>query len=297
VTARSDFPVKAGMTAVVIPVAVGGGGGSTVPPVASFMINGDPDLDAVAGTHLQFTYEGSSVTLYFSDTSNPGITSSWYFDDGSPDSTEPNPTHTFTCTLAFCTYRVVLTSGNPYGTSTAHMHLYMTAGGTYDFTADRTVIAAGETVTFTDASVPGFTPESVQYTWTFGDGSAPETTASPSITHTYASASGSPFSVGLVIAYTTPDSSHTVPTKASYITVNPGYCKVPSLTGIKLDKADAVWQAVYTSPLDGLPHRFTGSVKRASGAPNGNFFITAQSIAAGTNATAPCTSDVYVGHP
>jgi hypothetical protein len=298
VTAESDFPIKAGMTAVVIPVAAGGGGGgTTVPPVASFMINGDPALEAVAGDDVHFDYEGSSVTLYFSDTSSLGVTSSWFFDDGSPDSTEPNPTHTFTCALALCEYRVVLTSGNPYGTSTAHMHLWMTAGGNYDFSADRTVIVAGESVTFTDLSVHGVLPASTQYTWTFGDGSAPEITTSPSITHTYVSASGSPFSVGLVIDYTAPDSSHTVPTKVAYITVNPGYCKVPSLTGIKFNAAPAIWQAGYVSPVDGLTHAFTGTVKRASGAPNGNFTITAQSIAAGTNATAVCTSDVYVSQP
>ena len=70
------------------------------------------------------------------------------------------------------------------------------------------------------------------------------------------------------------------------VTVSPGYCTVPSLNQMRFNDANAIWQ--------GAPYNFTGTVKRATGAPSGNFKITAQSIAAGNGATALCSSDVYV---
>ena len=176
------------------------------------------------------------------------------------------------------------------------MLLVMTGTGSYDFTADTSVIAAGGTVTFSDTSSPGDVAGTT-YTWTFGDGTAPETSTTRQISHTYASASGSPFGVTMAIDYPSPYFDPPAVFKASYITVNPGYCKVPSLTGIRFNDANPIWQASYVSPVDGQLHRFSGTVKKAIGAPSGNFIITAQSIAAGSNATAVCTSDVYVGRP
>ena len=297
VTAESNFPVKAGMTAVVAPIAGGGGGGggATIPPVARFMVNADPNLEAVNGSPLWFPYLGSSVTLYFADSSDLSSTSSWDFGDLGPGSVETNPTHTFTC-ASLCEYTVVLTASNAYGSSTALMIVAMTGTGSYDFTADGTVIAAGDTVTFSDASSPGAVAGTA-YTWTFGDGSAQETTTSPTITHAYATATGSPFSVTMAIDYPAPYLDPPPVFKASFITVNPGYCKVPSLTGVRFNDAAAVWQADYVSPVDGQVHHFSGTVKKATGAPSGNFIITAQSIAAGSSATALCDSDVYVGRP
>ena len=259
------------------------------------MVNANPNLEAVSGSPLVFPYLGSEVTLYFADSSDLSSTSSWDFGDLGPGSVETNPTRTFTC-ASLCEYTVVLTASNAFGSSTALMILAMTGTGSYDFTADTTVIASGDTVTFTDASSPGAIADTV-YTWTFGDGSPQETITSPSISHAYATASGSPFSVTMAIDYPEPYVDPPPVYKASYITVNPGYCHVPSLTGLRFNDAPAVWQAAYTSPVDGQPHQFSGTVKRATGAPIGNFTITAQSIAAGSSATALCDSDVYVGRP
>jgi hypothetical protein len=50
-------------------------------------------------------------------------------------------------------------------------------------------------------------------------------------------------------------------------------------------------QALY----NGAPYNFTGVVIRKTGAPNGNFTITAQSLTAGS--LAPCNSDITVDHP
>ena len=298
VTAESNFPVKAGMTAVAAPVDVGGGGGSAIPPVARFMVNGDPGLEAVAGMPLLYPYVGSSVTLYLADTSDLSSTSSWAFGDLGPGSVETNPTHSFTCP-SLCEYTVVLTASNAYGSSSALMILSMTGTGSYDFTADTTVIAAGATVTFTDASSPGAV-SGTAYTWTFGDGSPQETTSSPSIAHAYTTSTGSPFSVTMAIDYPDPYVDPPPVFKASYVTVNPGYCLVPRLAGIGLlfSNAATVWQADYLSPVDGQLRHFTGTVMRAKSAPNKkDFIITAQSIASGSNATAPCTSDIYVSDP
>ena len=63
-------------------------------------------------------------------------------------------------------------------------------------------------------------------------------------------------------------------TKVGYITVATGMCLVPSLNGVRFNNAEAIWQ--------GAPYNFTGVVIRGTGAPNGNFIITAQNLTGGT---------------
>jgi hypothetical protein len=62
---------------------------------------------------------------------------------------------------------------------------------------------------------------------------------------------------------------------------------VPSLNGVRFNDALARWR--------GWPYNFTGSVLRDTGAPSGNFIITAQSLTA--TDLAPCSSDVKVSRP
>ena len=76
-------------------------------------------------------------------------------------------------------------------------------------------------------------------------------------------------------------------TKIGYINVATGMCLVPSLTGVHYNNALGIWQ--------GAPSNFTGVVNRATGAPNGNFIITAQDRTGGT--TILCNSDVTVNRP
>ena len=59
----------------------------------------------------------------------------------------------------------------------------------------------------------------------------------------------------------------------------------------------ALAEAAYRYAGRGAPYNFTGTVRRATGAPSGNFKITAQSITAGNGATAICSSDLYVSAP
>ena len=135
-------------------------------------------------------------------------------------------------------------------------------------------------MTFTDASTPGGT----NFRWDFGDGG---TDSGPGGTVTHAFATAGTYSVRLWVTY--PDPIGELGPASKTVTVSPGYCTVPSLKNVRFNDANAIWQ--------GAPYNFTGTVKRATGAPSGNFKITAQSIAAGNGATALCSSDVYVSAP
>jgi PKD repeat protein len=103
-------------------------------------------------------------------------------------------------------------------------------------------------------------------------------------THTYNTAGT--YTVSLTVTYPAPTGNITT-TKTGYIIVQVGNCLVPSLNGVKFNSAAGVF--------NGSPYNFTGAVIRKTGAPNGNFTITAQSLTAGS--LAPCNSDITVDHP
>ena len=286
VAAESDFPVKAGMTAV-LPAGGdgGGGGGVTAPPAAAFLANNSVfSSDALP----VLSVIGPTVTVDFRDTSGGGAPSLWAWDFGDGvTATDQDTAHEYVCTapdaFGWCAYLVQLDASNAYGTSTAFMTVLVRESSDINFTADRQVIDRGQTVTFTDASTSGGT----NYAWTFGSGQGGASGPETSVTHTYTTAGT--YTVTLTVTY--PDPVGVAPTaiKTGFITVNPGYCTVPSLNNVRFNDADPVWQ--------GAPYSFTGQVRRATGAPIGNFRITAQSIAAGNGATALCTSDLYVSAP
>ena len=288
VGAESDFPVKAGMTAVLPPDDGSGGddGGSvTAPPAAAFLANNSVfSTDALPVLSII----GPTVTVDFRDASGGGAPSLWAWDfgDGATATTQ-DAAHEYVCTtpdtFGWCAYLVQFDASNPYGTSTAYMTVLVRSSSDVNFTANTQTISQGQTVTFTDASTAGGT----NYAWTFGSGQGSASGPETEVSHTYTAAGT--FTVTLTVTY--PDPIGVAPTavKTGFITVTPGYCTVPSLNNVRFNDADAIWK--------GAPYNFTGQVRRATGALHGNFKITAQSIAAGPGATAICTSDLYVSAP
>ena len=280
VTAESDFPIKAGMTSVAASGS-GGSGGVTTPPSAAFEAGGKFTTDVDPWLWLT----GPTVTVSFRDASGggPAATWLWEFGDGTTATTQ-DATHDYTCTVpdfyGFCSYLVSMTATNAAGHTTAYMGVLVEATSSVDFTVNPAAISRGQTVTFTDASTPGGT----NFRWDYGDGG---TDSGPDGTVTHAFATAGTYSVRLWVTY--PDPIGELGPASKTVTVSPGYCTVPSLNQVRFNDANAIWQ--------GAPYNFTGTVKRATGAPSGNFKITAQSIAAGNGATALCSSDVYVSSP
>jgi PKD repeat protein/Flp pilus assembly protein TadG len=271
VSAESSFPVKTGMTAF---SGGSGSGGSGIPPNAAFIAN------SAIVTPDPLTIIGPDVAVDFRDTSGGGSATDWAwdFDDGGT-STAQDVTHAFTCATPPCTYAVAMTATNPFGSSSASMEVTVVDASDVNFVSDVQVIDRGGTVTFTDASTSGGT----SYDWTFGDGGIGSGT---SAAHTYLTAGT--FDVSLTVTYPAPTGDVTT-TKIGYITVNDGYCPVPSLIGVKFNDANGIWQ--------GPPNTFTGTVQRDATAPNGNFKIGAQSITGGPGQTALCSSNILVGQP
>jgi hypothetical protein len=76
-------------------------------------------------------------------------------------------------------------------------------------------------------------------------------------------------------------------TKTDHIRVETSLCTVPDLNGVKFNDAEAIFR--------NATNKFTGTVQRDTGAPNGNFTITAQDLTA--TSLAPCTSNIKVTRP
>jgi PKD repeat protein len=181
--------------------------------------------------------------------------------------------HTFTTPG---TYIVTMMAVNQYGSSTASMGVTVVATSDVDFTADHSgSIAPGTLVTFTDKSTPGGTA----WAWNFGTGEGTSTTQNP--THTY-NTPGT-YTVSLTVTYPSPIGPLTE-TKLGYIVVPVGLCTVPKFDGVRFNDAQALFNS--------SPWNFTGVVIKATGAPNGNFIINAQSLNFGDKA--PCNFDITV---
>lgn len=267
VTAEANFPVKSGLSALVVPDEPGGGGGGGGgAPNAAFSANNVFTPGTISGS--------APFTVEFRDTSG-GSPATWYwdFDDGTTSSLQDPLDHTFPCAVASCTFDVTMTASNSYGSDSETMAVTVVGATTVDFTSNGQSGTAPYTVQFTDASTPGGTA----WNWTFGDGT---TGTGSTISHTYSTATGSPFSVTLTVTY--PAGPQSI-TKASYITVGVGSCTVPDLFGVRFNSATGVWQ--------GSPNNFTGTVLAAAGS-NGNFTIKSQSLAA--TSVVPCNSSVTV---
>src|SRR5262245_20339442 len=176
VSAESNFPVKAGLSAV-----AGGGAepptGGGIGPVAAFAANLVIAPSTISGT--------SPFVVEFRDTSGGSPTAwSWDFDDGTVSKEQDPLDHTFTTTQASQVFHVTLLASNPFGSSVATMDIVVVGKSDVDFVASSTVVEAGIPITFTDASTPGGTA----YSWTFGDGVK---ATGPTAQHTYAATAGS----------------------------------------------------------------------------------------------------------
>jgi len=265
VSADATFPVKAGMSAV----AGGGGGGGAVAPSAAFLGN-----LVVANTSTTPTISGTGpFAVDFRDSSGGAPTAwSWTFGDGGTFGAQDPLVHTFTCLTLSCTYNVVMTASNAQGSASAHMTVVVVTSTTVEFSANRTSGVRPLAVTFTDASTPGGTT----YAWTFGDGG---TGINATAAHTYLKAGT--YSVTLTVTYPSPTGAKAL-TKTNYITVGFGTCTVPSLNGVRINDAQALWDN----------KGFVGTVLRGTGAPNGNFQITSQSLVA--SQVVECNNDITV---
>ena len=241
---------------------------------------------ASAGSPGTLSTVGPTVIVDFRDSSGGSPSGwSWDFGDGVSSTLQDVP-HQFTCAspdaFGYCTYLVTMTASNAIGTGApAYMTVLVLGLSTANFTADVQAITPGQSVTFDDASTAGGT----NYTWTFGDGTPDVSGIATQVSHTYANAGS--FTVSLTVTYTAPAPTASV-TKTAFITVTPGYCRVPSLIGQWFDDAKDIWENT---------DRVTGTVERAAGAPAAPkaFKILSQSIVGGT--MVPCESDIYVSKP
>ena len=267
VSASAEFPVKAGMSGV-----ANGGGGPIAgnAPTAAFTANGTVSPSSI-------TVVGPTVDVEFRDTSggNPSAWA-WNFADGTTSTAQDPLQHTFTCTVASCSFIVSMKASNVVGSSTAMLTVVVLGTSDVNFTATWQPGPPPRPVAFTDTSTAGGTA----WAWTFGDGGT-ATTQNPN--HTYTAAGT--YDVSLTVTYPSPIGPKTT-TKNAYVTVAAGACSVPKLNGVKFNDAQAAWNGA----------GFTGTVSRDVGAGNGNFTITSQSIVYSTNppSTAACTSNVAV---
>jgi PKD repeat protein len=147
-------------------IGSGPGCGGLIPPTAGFSST-SPDY---LGETTAFTNESFGSTLVYE----------WDFGDGSPISTEMNPTHDY---AAVGTYTVTLTATNDLGSDTAT--------GTVEILAAEPPAAGftstspdflGDPTQFTNTS----TGTNLTFEWDFGDGSPTSAEENPS--HTYAAA-------------------------------------------------------------------------------------------------------------
>jgi PKD repeat protein len=147
------------------------------------------------------------LTVQFTDLSDGSISGwLWDFGDGTPISTEQNPSHTYNSSGS---YTVTLEVSGAYGSDTVTKSNYINVTAIYAaFTAGPRSGYAPLTVEFTDLSAGNISG----WLWDFGDGSPMSTEQYPS--HTYTS-SGS-YTVTLEVSGI--DGSDTA-TKANYINV------------------------------------------------------------------------------
>ncbi|MAB78478.1 MAG: hypothetical protein CMJ89_03900 [Planctomycetes bacterium] len=142
--------------------AVGPGGATTENKIDYVAVGTPPPMAEFSGTPRS---GGSPLGVFFTDFSTDGVTSwSWTFGDGG-NSSQQNPTHTYTTTG---NYAVSLTVANIGGGDTETKLSYITVGDAQplaEFSAGPTSGFAPLTVQFHDNSIGGVT----SWSWDFGD--------------------------------------------------------------------------------------------------------------------------------
>ncbi len=137
---------------------------------------------------VNFTLSPSSgcypLNVKFDDNSQAGTGDiakwTWDFGDGSPFSTDQNPTHLYTAAGKFNIKLSVTNSAGCENSATLKQGVITNQGITVDFTADDTAsCTAPMTVNFTATTS---SEEEIEYHWDFGDG---QTGTGKTATHTY----------------------------------------------------------------------------------------------------------------
>jgi PKD repeat protein len=176
-------------------------------------------LDETSGVLADYdvtpTVGRAPLQVQFTDTSSGQPTSwQWDFDNnGSVDSTQQNPRHTYT-TPGNYTVRLVARSQNSEGSVTASSPIRVLGPTIADFTVSSTTGAAPLTVVFTDASSEAF-GSITAWAWDFDDnGSVDSTAQNPSFNY---STPGT-YSVKLTV---TGEGGTATTTKSNLITVGP----------------------------------------------------------------------------
>ncbi len=112
---------------------------------------------------------GDPVT--FANTSLNADTYAWDFGDGTGESTETNPTHTYDSTGSFT---VTLEAKNAYSSAIYTQTIVVYAAAAAGFTPSSTQVLRGEQIYFVNSSLNADT-----YAWDFGDGTGTATQANP----------------------------------------------------------------------------------------------------------------------
>jgi hypothetical protein len=213
----------------------------------------DTTLDSVHAYYsacaTSFAISGSSPTYTVTATNpagTPGMTYTWNWGDGSPNSTGNPASHTYassggksitlTATNGICTY----TNTQPVSVSGT------CSNAIANFTS--TITSSGVTFTSTSGNIAG---TSRRYDWNFGDGNSSLNNTSSSISHTYAS--GGVYSVMLITKWY--DSTTMTFKCIDSITKNvgvsntiSGYLALDSNTTVKVDSPEyKVWLIVFDS--------------------------------------------------
>ena len=134
--------------------------------------------DVKAGFSSSVTNACNGIPVQFTDTSNFATSWDWNFGDGSPHSTQQNPSHIYSANGTYSVSLVAVFNSCPSDTFVALNYINVTTPATFTLSADDTSNCSMPfTVNFTSNAAGGSA-----YDWDFGDGSS-STSASP--VHTY----------------------------------------------------------------------------------------------------------------
>ena len=243
ITATAEYPIRTGAVANISGTTVLPPPGS---PIAAFVFSN------VSGGSIDGSgnVSGSGpITVSITNNSQNAQTYDWDWGDGSPHefTSVPTTAHQFTSSAT-----VSLTVTNTVGTSFASRHVTVTpivvqppvAGfyGTPTANPPQVVTGGGSGGAAITGSIRSLVPLVVQFTnqstngataysWDFGDGTAPSTTASPS--HQYSKLGV--FNVTLTV---TAPTGGTPVTRNGYVTTG---CLVPNFAGTDTDDAQSTW--------------------------------------------------------
>ena len=189
-------------------------GGSDTKTAYNYIEVTEPVVLPIADFSANKTIINTGESVSFSDLSSDATARSWTFEGGSPTtSTAQNPLITY---YTSGTYKVTVTATNADGSDTKIIDNYITVTAPVtvilpvaDFSANKTTIVTGESVSFSDLS-----SDATSWDWTFeGADKTSSTLQNPSITYSKAGT----YNVSLVA--TNADGSDTK-TIVDYILVN-----------------------------------------------------------------------------